>query len=77
MEKIKWCLCIKNGIELVEPNNNLSKTYILKSETALKAAASLKDNKEWEISSSYYSMYFALYSILMKIGVNVKTIHAQ
>lgn len=69
MEKIKWCLCIKNGIELVEPNENLSKAYVGKSESALKAAASLGDNKEWKISSSYYAMYFALYSILMKIGI--------
>jgi hypothetical protein len=46
MEKIEWCLGVKNGIEIVEPNENLSKTYIVKSENALKAAASLKTNKE-------------------------------
>ncbi|MFO8016711.1 MAG: hypothetical protein R6U32_06405 [Candidatus Woesearchaeota archaeon] len=28
-----------------------------------------KDNKEWEISSAYYAMYFSLYSIMMKLGV--------
>ena len=69
MEKIKWCICIKNGLELAEPNENLSNAYLKKSEDALKAAASLKDNPDWEISSSYYAMYFALYSLLMKIGV--------
>ena len=69
MEKIKWCLNIKNGLELVEPNDNLSKVYIQKAEDSLKASAALKDNKDWEISSSYYSMYFGLYSILMKIGI--------
>ena len=69
MEKIKWCLCIKNGIELIEPNETLIKAYLGKSESALKAAASLGDNKDWRISSSYYAMYFALYSILMKIGI--------
>ncbi len=42
MEKIKWCLKIKNGIELVEPNDNLSKVYLEKSESALRAAAVLK-----------------------------------
>ncbi len=69
MEKIKWCLKVKNGIELVEPNDNLSKVYLEKSESALRAAAVLKENKDWEISSCYYAMYFALYAILMRIGI--------
>lgn len=69
MEKIKWCLNVKNGIELVEPNDNLSNVYIKKSVDALRAAVVLEDNRDWEISSCYYGMYFALYSILMKIGI--------
>ncbi|MCH8329263.1 MAG: hypothetical protein IIB81_02630, partial [Nanoarchaeota archaeon] len=69
MEKIEWCMKQKNGIEVVEPNENLSKAYIKKAEDALKAAASLKGNKDWEISSLYYTMYFSLYSILMRIGI--------
>ena len=69
MEKISWCLGIKSGIEIVEPNENLSKVYIMKAENALSAAKSLKNNRDWEISSCYYSMYFALYSILMRIGI--------
>jgi len=69
MEKIKWCLNIKKGLEIVEPSDNLAKIYLKKSEDALKAAASLKGNRDWEISSLYYSIYFALYSVLMKIGI--------
>ena len=69
MEKIRWCLGIKNGIEIIDPNQNLSKVYILKAENALEAAKSLKNNRDWEISSCYYCMYFALYSILIRIGV--------
>jgi len=69
MEKIKWCLHVNNGMELVDPNDNLSKVYLDKSEEALKASIAVKGNISWEISSSYYSMYFALYSILMKIGI--------
>lgn len=60
---------VKNGIEIIEPNENLSKIYLKKSEEALKVAATIKHIKDWEISSLYYSMYFALYSILIKIGV--------
>ncbi|MFH1511506.1 MAG: HEPN domain-containing protein [Candidatus Woesearchaeota archaeon] len=69
MEKIKWRLSIKSGIELVEPNENLCAAYLKKSENSLRAAASLKDNREWEISSSYYAMYFALYAIMARIGI--------
>lgn len=75
MDSIEWCLKVKNGLELVEPNNNLSRAYINKAEDALRAASVLKDNKDWEISSSYYSMYFSLYAILIKIGVKCE-IHA-
>ena len=69
MEKIEWCMQVKNGIELVEPNDNLCEAYAKKAESALQAATSLKGNKEWEVSSSYYAMYFALYSVMAKIGV--------
>src|SRR3989344_7364132 len=69
MNQIKWCLNVKNGIELIEPNKNLSEVYMKKAENALKATVKLKGNLEWEISSCYYSMYFALYSIMMKIGI--------
>ncbi|MCK5282094.1 MAG: HEPN domain-containing protein [Nanoarchaeota archaeon] len=69
MNKIKWCLKAKNGLELIKPNEDLTKAYLKKAENSLRAAATLKDNKDWEISSSYYTMYFSLYAILMKIGI--------
>ena len=69
MDKMTWCLKIKNGLELVEPNTELSQAYLKKAEDSLRATQSLKDNKDWEISSAYYTMYFSLYAILMKIGV--------
>lgn len=69
MSKIKWCKNQKTGIELVDINENLSKEYMNKSESALKAMKSLNDNKEWQISSAYYCMYFSLYAILIRSGV--------
>lgn len=69
MEMIKWCMKLKNGIELAEPNDNLCAAYIKKAEIALSAASALKDNKEWEVSSSYYAMYFSLYAVMGKVGV--------
>ncbi len=69
MEKIDWCLKQKNGIELVEPNEDLSKAYLKKAEDSLRASVALKGNTDWEISSAYYAQYFGLYAILMKIGI--------
>lgn len=69
MDKLTWCKKQKTGIRLIEPNNNLCEEYIKKSENALRAVNSLEGNTEWQISSAYYSMYFSLYAILMKIGM--------
>ncbi len=75
MDKLEWCKKQKNGIELIEQNTNLSKEYLEKAENALKATKALEGNKEWQISSAYYAMYFSLYAILMKIGIKCE-IHA-
>jgi len=75
MDKLTWCIQQKNGIELIEENPNLSQEYIEKAENALRAVQALEGNKEWQISSAYYAMYFSLYAILMKIGIKCE-IHA-
>lgn len=75
MEKINWCKSVKGGIELVEPNTNLANGYILKAEESLNIMQKAKDSRDWSVSTSYYTMYFSLYSILMKIGVKCE-IHA-
>ena len=75
MEKIKWCKSKKGGIELVEPNKNLADGYILKAEESLAMMQKTKESRDWSVSTSYYTMYFSLYSILMKIGVKCE-IHA-
>jgi uncharacterized protein (UPF0332 family) len=69
MSKINWCLKKQNGLELIEPSENIAIAYLKKSEDALRAANKLEDNLDWEISSLYYTQYFAIYSIMMKIGI--------
>lgn len=68
MDKIEWCIRKKEGLRLAEPNPNLAKAYIKKSEQALK---SMNANiaKDWKISTAYYTTYFALYALLMRIGI--------
>lgn len=67
MVTIKWCIN-KGELELIEPNNNLAKAYIQKAVNSLETLRQISD-KDWKISTSYYTMYFSLYSILMKIGI--------
>ena len=68
--KMSWCLKQKKGIRLIEPSNNLSRSYFLMAEDSLKVMINEKNNSlRWAISSCYYSMYYSLYSILMKIGI--------
>lgn len=65
----------KGGIEFVEPSDNLANGYISKAEESLEALQKVKGNRDWTVSTAYYSMYFSIYSILMKIGVKCE-IHA-
>ena len=68
MDKIKWCAGKKEGLSLIEPNSDLANAYIKKAEEALE---SMRVNiiKDWKISTAYYTIYFSLYSVLMKLGV--------
>ena len=68
MDKIRWCAGKKEGLSLIEPNSDLAKAYIKKAEEALE---SMRVNiiKDWRISTAYYTIYFSLYSVLMKLGV--------
>ena len=69
MDKIKWCVGKRKGLNLIEPNSDLAEAYTKKAEGALE---SIKINtiKDWKISTAYYTLYFSIYSILTKIGIN-------
>lgn len=68
---LEWCLKQSKGIKIVASSDNLVKAYREKSKNALK---SMEVNAqaclfEWAVSASYYAKYFAVYSLLSKIGV--------
>ena len=68
MDKITWCCLQKDGINLVEPNENLAKRYLESSEldfNEMKNSHSLK----WKDITAYYSCYNSFYAILQKIGI--------
>ena len=68
MDKIKWCTRKKGGLNLVEPNSDLANAYIKKAEEALESMR-VNTIKDWKISTAYYTIYFSLYAVLMKLGV--------
>jgi uncharacterized protein (UPF0332 family) len=53
---------------LSNSNENLAFAYVKKSEDAMEAMHSVI-SREWKISAGYYSLYFSLYAVLMKIGI--------
>ena len=67
-DRLVWCSRQKNGTRLIEPNENLAFAYVKKSEDAMEAMHSVI-SREWKISAGYYSLYFSLYAVLMKIGI--------
>lgn len=68
MNKIKWCYGKKEGLGLIEPNTDLANAYIKKAQEALESTR-VNIIKDWKISTAYYTIYFSLYAILMKLGV--------
>lgn len=70
-ENLVWCLKQKRGIRIIEPNPNLTQAYHKKALSALNTmTAALKiEESDWIATTAYYARYFALYALLMKIGV--------
>lgn len=68
---IIWCLKQKRGIRIIDPNENLVKEYLRKATGSLNTMnAALRINEtEWIMTTAYYARYFALYALLMKLGV--------
>lgn len=71
MKKISWCKKQKNGIKLIEPNDNLSEEYFQNAEESMKVLRSIKgtESNMWLATTKYYIEYFAVYAVLMKIGI--------
>jgi uncharacterized protein (UPF0332 family) len=70
MVSIKWCCRQKSGIKLVEPNANLSHSYISLADASLGTMNREQDkNIVFSISAGYYSMYYSLYAVLREIGI--------
>jgi uncharacterized protein (UPF0332 family) len=68
--KIQWCLKKERGISLIPPNENLQKAYVAKAKEAAEVMRTLQDKSpSWAMSACYYSMYYSLYAIMIKMGI--------
>lgn len=68
MSKLAWCCRQKDGIRLIEPNENLAKSFLAESDNdfaEMKNASTLK----WKNIEGYYACYNVFYAILQKIGI--------
>jgi len=68
---ILWYLKRKKGIRVIQPNENLTNAYLKKAISALNTmnvALQIKET-EWITTTAYYARYFALYALLMKMGI--------
>lgn len=68
MVSLDWCLCQKNGIDLISPKKHLFESYLEQSFEDFSNSKSSK-SEDWKLISSYYSCYHAFYAILMRCGI--------
>lgn len=66
-DKILWCARQAGGIKLVQQKPHLSESYMKEADETLDVA--LQISGKWKIITAYYACYNALYSLLMKAGV--------
>ena len=72
-KKDDFSYCFKKvvGLKIITPNDNLVEVYKRKSRSALNMLESSKEKEEdeWILETSYYSKYFMIYSLFMKVGI--------
>ena len=71
MDRISWCKNQSKGIKLIGPNDNLSGQYYKNAEESMQVLRkiSITQSNVWLATTKYYIEYFAVYSLLMKIGI--------
>ena len=73
MANLGWCKRQKDGPKFTEPNDNLCNEYYKSAEETLaflRDAGGLKTKSNmWLATTKYYCEYFAVYALLMKIGI--------
>ncbi len=70
MVTLNWCKKQDRGLKLIHPNVNLSQEYLKNSLETLDLLKIVEGKSNmWLSTMIYYSEYFAIYSVLMKVGI--------
>ena len=70
MVDLSWCKKKKEGIKLIEPNDNLCQDYLKSSEETLSILKDIENKSNmWLATTKYYCEYFSIYALLMKFGI--------
>ena len=69
MVTIEWCKKQKSGIRLIQPNKNMSSSYIKMAEESIDVLAKLENSSIWIATTSYYIFYYSLYALMLRIGI--------
>lgn len=69
---LDWCK--KQGLKLIEPNDNLAEEYYKNAEETLRVTNLIKNSGSnmWLATQKYYTEYLAAYALLMKIGIKTE-----
>jgi uncharacterized protein (UPF0332 family) len=67
---LNWCKKQEKGINLVEPNPNLSEDYLKSAQETLLLLRDVHNKSNmWAATMKYYCEYFAVYSFLIRVGI--------
>ena len=71
LNRLKWCFNLKDGLKIVEPNEEIARSYLKEAKASLKRAEKDFNDKDflWATVIIYYAEYYALYSFLQRIGI--------
>jgi len=68
-DKLKWCFG-KKEVKLIEPNENLAREYLKSAEETLLVLKDIEGKSNmWLATTKYYCEYFAIYALLMCLGI--------
>ena len=69
VDKLKWCFG-KKEVKFIEPNENLANEYLRSAEETLLVLRDIREKSNmWVATAKYYCEYFAVYALLMRLGI--------
>ena len=69
MISIRWCLQQKDGLQLIEPNENMAISYLYMAEESISTLQGAEKSKLWTATMTYYIFYYSLYAFMIRMGV--------